>query len=178
MGFFDRFFGRTKAPEPIPSAVIFPPPEKLGTFIEAWEGRSLTPYKDSAGLWTVGVGHLLRAHEELRPRSNAEIDALFGDDLSYARSTVATLIRNVSAKPQHADALVSFMFNLGAPALRDSTLLRKLNMGDIDGAAAEFGRWNHARDPRTGLLVTVDGLTNRRAAERAIFLLGDYSGRP
>ena len=38
------------------------------------------------------------------------------------------------------DALVSFSFNVGEGALKKSTLLKKMNAGDMDGAAREFDR--------------------------------------
>ncbi len=40
------------------------------------------------------------------------------------------------------DALVSFAFNVGEAAFKSSTLVRRLNAGDIDGAVAEFDRWH------------------------------------
>jgi len=61
------------------------------------------------------------------------------------------------------DALVSFTFNLGAPALEGSSLLRKLNAGDVVGAAAEFPKWCHAGN------AVLPGLVTRRARERALF---------
>ncbi|WP_049012749.1 lysozyme, partial [Citrobacter freundii] len=49
-------------------------------------------------------------------------------------------------------------------ALSTSTLLRKLNDGDVKGAADEFLRWNKAGGK------VLNGLTRRREAERALFL--------
>jgi lysozyme len=40
------------------------------------------------------------------------------------------------------DALVSLVFNIGGGAFRKSTLLKKLNAGDIQGAADQFLVWN------------------------------------
>ena len=62
------------------------------------------------------------------------------------------------------DALVSFVFNLGAGNFRTSTLLKKLNARDYDGAAQEFGRWVQAGGK------TLPGLVRRREAESALFL--------
>lgn len=61
------------------------------------------------------------------------------------------------------DALVSLAFNIGGGAFRASTLLRKLNLGDYSGAAAEFPRWNKQGG------VELPGLTRRRAAEESLF---------
>jgi GH24 family phage-related lysozyme (muramidase) len=62
------------------------------------------------------------------------------------------------------DALVSFAYNLGLRSLSTSTLLRKLNAGDKQGAANEFGKWVNAGGVR------LNGLVKRREAERKLFL--------
>ncbi|KYF03944.1 lysozyme [Salmonella enterica subsp. enterica serovar Typhimurium] len=49
---------------------------------------------------------------------------------------------------------------MGNNALAHATLLKKLNIGDYDGAANEFQKWDHA----SGKVVPV--LTRRRSAER------------
>ena len=62
------------------------------------------------------------------------------------------------------DALCSFAFNLGIGNLKNSTLLKKLNSGDIQGAADQFLVWNKAAGK------VMAGLTRRREAERTLFL--------
>lgn len=64
-------------------------------------------------------------------------------------------------------ALLSFSYNCGVGALEGSTLMRKLNAGDIKGAADQFLRWNRAGGR------VVRGLTRRRQSERTLFLRGD-----
>lgn len=61
------------------------------------------------------------------------------------------------------DACVSLAFNIGTGAFKGSTLVKKLNAGDYDGASAEFGRWNK----QAGKVLA--GLTRRREAERELF---------
>jgi hypothetical protein len=61
------------------------------------------------------------------------------------------------------DALVSFTYNAGGGNLAKSTLLRKLNAGDYDGAAAEFDKWVSSKGQR------LNGLIRRRNAEEALF---------
>ena len=70
----------------------------------------------------------------------------------------------VPISQQMFDALVSFAYNVGAANMAASTLVRKLNAGDINGAAAEFDRWVFSGGARLA------GLTKRRDAERALFL--------
>ena len=62
------------------------------------------------------------------------------------------------------DALTSFTYNLGPANLKSSTLLKKLNAGDYNGAANEFLKWV---SPGTAV---EKGLRIRRAAERKVFL--------
>ncbi|MBD1842981.1 glycoside hydrolase family protein [Cyanobacteria bacterium FACHB-63] len=68
------------------------------------------------------------------------------------------------------DALVSFTFNLGAGALEGSTLLRKLNAKDYEGAAREFDRWIH------GAGKVLPGLVIRRDKEEALFRRDGFPG--
>ena len=63
-------------------------------------------------------------------------------------------------------ACTSLAYNIGLAAFRGSTLLRKLNDGDYQGAADQFPVWNKAGGR------VVQGLVNRRAAERDLFLKG------
>ena len=66
--------------------------------------------------------------------------------------------------PGQEAALLSFAYNVGTRALRDSTLLRLLNGGDAKGAAEEFGKWVYASGH------VLNGLVTRRKLERAVFL--------
>lgn len=61
------------------------------------------------------------------------------------------------------DALCSFTYNLGVGNLQSSTLLKKLNAGDMSGAAAEFPKWNQAGGK------VLPGLTARRMEEKSLF---------
>ena len=70
----------------------------------------------------------------------------------------------VQATQGQFDALVSFAFNLGLGALRGSTLLKKLNVGNVKGAADQFLLWVNAAGK------VLPGLQKRRQDERALFL--------
>lgn len=111
--------------------------------------------------WTIGYGHT----NGVRPGdtcTEAQAEDWLQQDLSTAEFAVA---RNVTVplSPSQFDALVSFTFNLGAGAFRSSTLLKKLNSGDYEGAAAEFPRWNKAQGR------VLNGLIARRADEKDLF---------
>ena len=111
----------------------------------AREGLRLEAYRDSVGIWTIGVGHTAAAGPPL-PRAGLRIgaeeaDAIFTRDVARFVRTVAEAIRE--PLPQHAfDALVSLSFNIGPAAFLRSTVLRCLRAGDRDGAAGAILMWN------------------------------------
>src|SRR5205814_415851 len=72
-------------------------------------------------------------------------------------SITAPLTQNQS------DALISLVYDIGADAFRQSTLLKRLNAGDTAGAAAEIKKWTKEQRPEG--LVEVATLVKRRAAE-------------
>ena len=134
--------------------------------IQDFEGFSRDRYADSAGLPTIGYGHLIRPHENIPERiSQAYAAMLLRQDLAVAEACVNRLVKREISQHQY-DALVSFTFNLGCGALAKSTLLKRVNAGDEQGAAAEFLTWVYAGGRK------IEGLMNRRVAERAMFTGG------
>lgn len=136
------------------------------SFIALHEGFVPNIYKDAAGLPTIGFGHLLREGEHDRFKhgiTREEGKTILKQDVAEAERFVNSFVK-VPLNQKQFDALVSFVFNIGAGNFRNSTLLRKLNEGDYDGASTEFLRW-----VRAGGRVLL-GLQRRRAAERKMFL--------
>ncbi|HAU4930570.1 lysozyme [Aeromonas hydrophila] len=112
--------------------------------------------------WTIGRGH---TGPEVKPGlvwTQAQADAAFLVDIARFERDVLSLVK-VPVNQGQFDALVLFSYNVGSKALESSTLLRKLNAGDYDGAAVEFRRWNK-NDGKV-----MRGLTRRRAAEEYLF---------
>jgi lysozyme len=68
------------------------------------------------------------------------------------------------------DAMLCLAYNIGYGAFAGSTLLKKVNGGDIAGAADEFLRWDKATNQKTGKKEPLAGLTKRRTRERRLFL--------
>lgn len=62
------------------------------------------------------------------------------------------------------DALIDFAYNAGLGNLHTSTLLRKLNAKDYEGASNEFAHWCHDDGK------VLDDLVKRREAERKLFV--------
>lgn len=135
--------------------------------IKHFEGCKLTAYKCPAGVWTIGWGTTepidsILPHEGMRI-TQQQADILLIDHLkSYEQAVHAYVTYPICQN--HFDALVSFTYNCGKNALKTSTLLKKLNQGDLQGAAKEFLRWNKAGGK------VLAGLTRRRTAEMELFL--------
>lgn len=130
--------------------------------VKKWEGLRLAPYKDAAGLWTVGYGHLIKDGEHFTRINGEEAEELLQLDLLEAERAVEELAQN--PKPSEYDALVSFTFNLGKQRLKESSLLKLHNAGERLEAARQFQNWYFAaRKPHRGLL-------RRRLEEAALYL--------
>jgi len=129
--------------------------------IKRFEGVKLKAYRDSVGIPTIGYGHT-HAVKDGDVITGQQADEFLREDLAVAELAVNTNVRVPISQGQF-DAMVSFVFNLGAGNFVKSTLLKKLNAGDYDGASAEFGRWVQAGGK------TLPGLVKRRAAEREMF---------
>ncbi|EPA9115170.1 lysozyme [Serratia marcescens] len=135
--------------------------------IKRFEGLRLKAYQDSVGVWTIGYGWTQAVDgKKIAPGmriDQATADRLLKCGVVQYEQGVNQLVK-VRITQGQFDALVSFAYNLGLRALSTSTLLQKLNDGDKQGAADQFGRWVNAGGKR------LDGLVARRAAEREMFL--------
>ncbi|MBN9034979.1 MAG: glycoside hydrolase family protein [Rhizobiales bacterium] len=147
--------------------------------ISAREGCILTAYKDSAGVLTIGVGHTTAAGPPAVTAglkiTAAQADEILSRDLAAVEADVNRLV-TVPLNQNEFDALVSLVFNIGGTAFRKSTLRAKLNAGDRAGAANAFLSWN--KITKGGKKVALEGLTNRRKAERAQFLAPTTAAKP
>lgn len=137
-------------------------------FIKRFEGVRNRPYRCSAGLWTVGVGHLIGDGKSLpeswnRTFTKEEIDALLIRDISRFERGVRMYIK-VPLRQSEFDALCSFSFNLGLGTLQRSTLRQKINRYDKEGAAKEILKYCRAGGK------IIKGLQRRREAEYQMFL--------
>jgi lysozyme len=130
------------------------------------EGVRLTAYPDpgtGGDPWTIGVGHTGPEVVHGMTITREEAMSLLAQDVKTAEKCVTANVR-VGLTQSQFDALVSFVFNVGCGAFKGSTLLKKLNADDEQGAADEFLRWNKAAGR------VLPGLTARREAEREMFL--------
>ncbi len=138
--------------------------------IKEFEGLRLAAYRCPAGVWTIGYGATRGGDGGPVPEgltiTHQQAATWLTRDLKEFAADVRRLV-TVPLTQGQFDALVDFAFNLGADALAGSTLLRKLNAGDYDGAALELPKWRKARVD--GKLVPLPGLIRRRAAFLELF---------
>jgi len=145
--------------------------EKGITLIKHYESFSPVIYLCPAGKPTIGYGHVVLPREHFdEPITEEFACEILAKDLAEAESDVEHLI-TVDLSNNQFDALVSFTFNLGGPALAGSTLRRDLNHYDYDDAADEFLKWVYARVD--GVLTKLNGLIARRKSEKELFLTAD-----
>jgi len=131
-------------------------------FIKGREGCRLVAYRDQRGVPTIGFGHTLGVKMG-DTCSQSEANKWLVEDTEVAQHAVNQLV-TVPLNQNQFDALVIFTFNVGSGAFKNSTLLSLLNQGATTGAANQFLAWNHVDG------VVSAGLTNRRMAERTLFL--------
>ena len=133
--------------------------------IKKYEGCRLLAYKCPAGVWTIGYGHTAGVKSGMAI-TKADAERLLLQDLKRFEEGIEALVK-VPLTSNQFSALVSFAFNCGISALRSSTLLKKLNVGDLNGAAREILRWDKVNKK------PVEGLTKRRKEEQQLFLTPD-----
>ena len=125
------------------------------------EGRRYYAYQDVVGVWTVCDGHtgadIRRGHRY----TDRECDGLLKADLRKVAGAIDPLIKVRIPDPTRA-ALYSFTYNVGSGAFASSTLLKKLNAGDVPGACKELQRWTYAGGKQW------KGLITRREIEREV----------
>lgn len=141
--------------------------EKGKDLIKQFEGLRLTAYKDQVGVWTIGYGHTGAEVGSDDVITQDQADYYLDSDLIKAETDVESLVKCELTDNQFA-SLVSFTFNLGAGALKSSTLLKKLNNNDYTGASNEFVKWDKIH--KNGELVEDPGILRRRLAEHDLFL--------
>jgi len=131
-----------------------------------FEGLRLQPYHDPAGYPTIGYGHLLSMdkHADLsrwQPISLEQAHELLVVDMSIAveQASILSPILMLYGNTRRWAAIADFCFNLGAGKYKASTLRKRVNEGDWEGAKEQIVKWDKAGGK------VLKGLVLRRAAE-------------
>jgi lysozyme len=133
------------------------------------ESLRLKAYKDSVGVWTIGLGHTSAAGP---PKvingmtiTEDEAEEIFRRDAQTFRKEVIHLV-TVPLEQHQFDALASLVFNIGSSNFKKSTVLRKLNARDYAGATEAILMWNKPPE-----------IKSRRRGEYYQFKDGRYEAR-
>lgn len=129
--------------------------------VKSFESLRLEAYKCPAGVWTIGYGHTagVKPGDVIDGR---EAERLLAEDLREAEAVINRECPGVSQN--QFDALVSFVFNIGATKFRGSTLLKCVRANpDNTNIPGELARWN-----KSGGMVLA-GLIRRRRAEADLY---------
>ena len=135
--------------------------KKARKFIADSEGYRETAYQDTRGVWTIGYGHTKNVKQGDKI-TKEDAEKFFKEDLEEHIIPLKKV--KVPLNDNQKAALASFIYNVGPTAFAKSTLLKKLNNGDIKGASDEFDKWIYDNG------TIIDGLINRRKAEKELFL--------
>ena len=128
--------------------------------VAKYEGTVLRTYRDPIGIITACTGHTGPELRMGQTFTRQQCEAMLYQDLAQ-HADVLGCIRQPLTDGQRA-AFLSFAFNVGEGAFCQSTLVRKANAGDLQGACAELSRWTYAGGKQ------LPGLVQRRAAERQL----------
>ncbi|TNG94862.1 lysozyme [Pasteurellaceae bacterium USgator11] len=144
----------------------------------ALEGEKLKAYLDSAGIWTIGVGHIGSVDGVKISRSTVitreKSRELLREDLKRFEICVNRYVHKVLTQFEY-DALVIFVFNIGCSGFTTSTALTRLNRLEPPERVTEAMSWWNKATVK-GQKVVIPGLNNRRKAEIDLYLRGRYVG--
>ena len=150
-----------------PDPIYLAPAQKI---IRAFEGCRLSAYKCPAGIWTIGWGATIvngAAVREGDTISQSLADELLRAEILRIAAQLHEIIP-VSAKwgGNQQAAVLSWIYNVGLGAAKDSTLRRRINAGEGGPVVIpqELPKWDKANG------AALPGLTRRRAAEIELFV--------
>lgn len=132
------------------------------------EGYTGGPYLDSAGVLTDCYGNTKNVSRNLI-RTQAQCQQLLNGEALRIGNHILTL----TTKPISTRTLasyISFTYNVGDTAFKNSTLLKLHNQGRFRDACEQMRRWVYVTI--LGAKVKIQGLVNRREKEVALCLSG------
>lgn len=141
------------------------PSDECIALVKRFEGLRHSVYKDIRGFYTIGYGHKFLAGDAFETIPTSKAEELLAVDMAIA-ARVVNHFTLVALNQLEFNALVDFVFNLGAGNFQASTLLKLLNSSNYHSAAEQLLCWDHANG------VVVHDLLERRMAEFDMFMKG------
>ena len=136
----------------------------LDALLKKFEGCKLKAYRCPANVCTIGYGHTNGAGAPMvndgMTITQAQADDILKRDIVKFEIAVMDLVK-VKLTQNQFDVLVDFAYNAGVGNLKSSTMLKKINSGDLDAVPAELMKWTKGGGK------VLPGLVRRRQAESA-----------
>lgn len=137
--------------------------EALLALIRKFEGLRLKPYLCPAGVPTIGYGHTGKdVTLSMAPISEPVAEALMHQDAEVFMRAAGNLSPVLWFDEDKHAAIADFCFNLGSSRYKASTLKRRIDSGDWEGACDELQKWVWGGGRK------LPGLVARRAAEAGL----------
>lgn len=133
--------------------------------IKHFEGLYLDAYTCPAGVWTIGYGHT-KGVKKGQKITEEQANKMLEEDATEAARDALSVCPKLYERPKCFAAVISFVYNLGKTKFQGSSLAKKINEGDWDGASNEFPKWKLSGGK------VLKGLVDRRAAEQELFKKG------
>lgn len=143
--------------------------------IKKWEKLELEAYQDTGGVWTIGYGTIAGVKKGM-VISEAQADKLLYDYVAKQTESLNKILAKVKLVSQEQfDVISSFVYNIGTTQFSASSMLKQLEVGDWAKAANQLVRrdskgiyhgWIYDNGKK------IEGLINRRKAEKELFLRG------
>jgi len=139
---------------------------ELIAHLKHFEGWRANPYRDQAGIPTIGYGHQIESMDHT-PLTLEEGEQLLLEDIQHHEAIVLRLSPGLATdSPRRLDAIVDFVFNIGGNKYSKSTLRRRVRAKDWPAAAVENDKWVYITLP-SGQQVKSEWQISRRAATSA-----------
>ena len=131
------------------------------------EGFRSKAYLDTGGVWTIGFGTIKYPNGTSVQKGDVcttqQAEQWLKNDCKWVDACLDKNVK-VNLNQNQFDALASFVYNIGETAFVKSTMLTLINQNSLTSAASQFDRWVFDNGKR------IQGLVNRRAKEKSLFL--------
>jgi len=144
------------------------PSKKAVDLIKLFEGFSSKSYLCPASVWTIGYGSTM--WNDGKKVKSGETITLQGAEnlLLWELQQKSFVLKGLELNQNQVDAVISFVYNVGASAFGKSTLKKKMKVNPNDPTIKdEFMKWNKARVG--GKMTELRGLTRRREEESNLY---------
>ncbi|HCH7479102.1 TPA: lysozyme [Acinetobacter baumannii] len=141
--------------------------DKGYSLIKKLEGFRANAYLDTGNVWTIGFGTIKypdgRTVKQGDTCTEEQATQWLINDCKWVDACLDRYV-TVPVTQNQFDSLASFVYNVGETQFTKSTMLRLINTNNGRAAAEQFDRWIFDAGHK------IEGLANRRAAEKQLFV--------